>query len=203
MNHVFDALESETGVKTIRINCWQYRTRPALLTELLIQLGYPSPRKGKPVDRLLQTIGNWLDRNRSVAVALDEFDQLVAQTEIIYDLHMLSQHSENKIGLVLVSNLPPEEFVLDGRSWSRLNCRSLEFKPYTADELAAILQDRVEQAFQPGAVQSAVIDQIAEDVATKSGDCRDAFERLLQAGRQATKEGLREVTKDMIGEADG
>ncbi|SDQ39976.1 Cdc6/Cdc18 family protein [Natronobacterium texcoconense] len=203
VNHVFEALETEAGVKTVQINCWQYSTRPALLTEILIQLGYPAPRKGKPVDERLGKLREWLDRNRSVAIALDEFDQLEDKAAIVYDLHMLSQQTENKLGLVLISNIPPDGFVLDERSWSRLNCRAVEFKPYTAEELLAILKDRVEQAFRPGAVQPEVLELVADSVADNGGDCRDAFERLLQAGRRATREGAREVTPQFLEEIDG
>jgi len=203
VDHVFDALENETRVRTVRINCWQYRTRPSLLTELLIQLGYPAPRKGKPVDSLLKIIGSWLDKNRCIAVALDEFDQLEDKAEIIYDLHMLSQSSENKVGQVLISNRPPGKIFLDSRSRSRLNCRSIEFKPYTVEELREILDDRVEKAFQPGAVQPEAIEQIAEEVAESGGDCRDALERLLQAGRQASKEGISEITSRFLEEIEG
>lgn len=198
VKHVFNALEAETGVKTAHINCWQYSTRPALLTELLIQLGYPAPRKGKPVDERLGKLREWLDKNRSVAVALDEFDQLEDKGEIVYDLHMLSQQTANKLGLVLISNVHPEEFILDERSWSRLNCRTVEFDPYTAEELRTILKARVEQAFRPGAVHPDVLELIAEDVAETGGDCRDAFERLLQAGRRAMQEGAREVTPQFL-----
>ncbi len=203
VGHVFDTLGNKNGVKTVRINCWQYRTRSSLLTEMLIQLGYPAPRKGKPVDELLQIIGNWLDKNRCVAVFLDEFDRFEDKDEIIYDLHMLNQQSENKLGLVLVSNLPPGEFFLDSRSTSRFNCRTVEFKPYTAEELKQILEDRVEKAFQPGVVQPEVVERIAEGVAQSSGDCRDALEQLLQAGRQASKQGVDKITPQFLEKVEG
>lgn len=203
VDYVFDALETETTVKTVTINCWQYRTRPALLTELLIQLGYPAPRKGKPVDALLGKIREWLDKNRSVAVALDEFDQLVDAAEIIYDLHLVSRQADHKLGLVLVSNLPPDELVLDERSWSRLHCQTVEFEPYSAAELLEILKTRVERAFRPGAVQPEVIELIADEVAETGGDCRDALERLLQAGRRAAKDDGREVRPEYLDFVEG
>ncbi|WP_254762243.1 Cdc6/Cdc18 family protein [Natrinema marinum] len=202
VNHVFDALATETSVKTIQINCWQYSTRPALLTELLIQLGYPAPRKGKPVDELLSKLREWLQKNRSVAVSLDEFDQLKEKTEVAYDLHMLSQQTENKLGLIVTSNLPPDELMLDSRSWSRLNCRTIEFEPYTATQLEKILQDAVEQTFKPGTVSNEVIETIAEQVADNTGDCRQAFEQLLQAGHRAMRQGTREVTEQDLTEVD-
>jgi len=203
VDYVFDALDRETSVKTIEINCWQYSTRPALLTELLIQLGYPAPRKGHPVDELLSKIREWLDKNRNVALLLDEFDQLQDKTEVAYDLHMLSQQTSNKIGLVLISNIPPKELFLDSRSWSRLNCRTLKFKPYNEDQLKEILKDRSEQAFKPGAVSEEVIEIIADQVAESGGDCRQAFDSLLQAGRTATQQGSREIRKRDLTKIDG
>jgi cell division control protein 6 len=202
VNHVFDALDHETSVKTIQINCWQYSTRPALLTELLIQLGYPAPRKGKPVDELLSKLREWLEKNRSIAIVLDEFDQLREKSEVAYDLHMLSQQTENKLGLVMISNLPPDALLLDSRSRSRLNCRTIEFEPYTADQLQQILEKAVEQAFKPGSVDNEVIETIAEEVADNSGDCRQALEQLLQAGRRAMQHGAREVTQRDLAKED-
>jgi cell division control protein 6 len=188
VKHVFERLEDETGAKSVYINAWQYNSRSSLLTELLIQLGYPAPRKGKPVDELLSKLEEWLDKNRGVAVAIDEFDQLQEKTEIIYDLQMLNQESENSLGLVMVSNKPPSKVQLDPRSQSRLNCQTLQFNSYNAPQLQQILEKRVEQAFKPGTVPDEVLEKIAETVAEKSGDCREALERLLRAGRRADRD---------------
>lgn len=194
VKHVFKRLDEETSVKTVYINCWQYNTRPSLLTELLIQLGYPAPRKGKPVDELLSKLREWLDKNRGFVVALDEFDQLDERTEVIYDLQMLNQEAENHLGTVMVSNQDPRQVELDPRSRSRLNCQTLQFKPYSAPQLEKILEKRVEQAFRPGTVPEEVLERIAEKVAEKEGDCREALETLLRIGRKADQEGKRKLT---------
>ncbi|WP_206042110.1 Cdc6/Cdc18 family protein [Haloarcula argentinensis] len=198
VKHVFDRLEEETRAKSVYINAWQYNTRPSLLTELLIQLGYPAPRKGKPVDELLSKLREWLDKNRGVAVAIDEFDQLQEKTEIIYDLQMLNEEAENPLGIVMVSNQPPSKVHLDPRSQSRLNCQTLQFNSYNAPQLQEILKKRVKQAFKPGTVPDEVLEAIAEQVAENSGDCRVALEKLLRAGRKADKKGLSEVSLDHI-----
>ena len=198
VRHVFDRMEEETTSKAVFINCWQYNTRPSLLTELLIQLGYPAPRKGKPVDELLSKIREWLNKNRGVAVALDEFDRLEDRTEIIYDLQMLNEESENQLGIVMVSNQHPTTIELDPRSRSRLNCQTLEFNSYSAAQLEQILDKRVEQAFRPGSVSNEVIEEIAGQVAAKSGDCRVALEKLLRAGRKADREGKKSLSKISI-----
>jgi cell division control protein 6 len=94
-------------VKPVYINTWQYNIRSSLLTELLIQLGCSAPRKGKPVDELLSKLREWLDKNRGVAVATDEFDQLEEDAEVVYDLQLLNQEADHHIGTILVSNKPP------------------------------------------------------------------------------------------------
>lgn len=198
VKYVFNRLEEETGAKSVYINCWQYNTRSSLLTQLLIQLGYPAPRKGKPVDELLSRIQEWLDKNRGIALALDEFDQLNDQTEVIYDLQMLNQEVENSLGIVMVSNHHPSKVQLDPRSRSRLNCQTLQFNSYTRQQLEDILEKRVEQAFRPGSVTDDVIKQIAEQVAQESGDCRKALDTLLTAGRKADKRDQNKVTVDDI-----
>lgn len=174
-NQRHNQLEEETRVKAVCINCWQYNTRPSLLTELLIQLGYPAPRKGIPVDELLSKLREWLDKNRGVAVALDEVDQLDAKTQVLYDLQLVNEEATNPLGLVLVSNRPPSRIELDPRSRSRLSCHPLQFTSYTKDQLQEILEQRVEQAFRPGAVADGVVEQIAEAVAADNGDCRQAI----------------------------
>lgn len=198
LKHTFDQLEAETGVKSVYINCWQYNTRPTLITELLINLGYPAVRRGKSVDELVSKLQVWLDRNRNIAVGLDEVDQLDDRTEVIYDLQHVNEQADNDLGVVLVSNQPPTNIRLDPRSQSRLSCQTLEFKPYTGEELVDILEHRVEQAFKPGSVGDDVLQRIADHVAEHSGDCRKALELLLQSGRTADQANVDAVTTDHV-----
>jgi len=198
VKYVFDRLESKTTSKAVYINCWQYNTRPSLLTELLIQLGYPAPRKGKPVDELLSKLSEWLDKNRGIAVALDEFDQLQNQAEVIYDLQLINEQSDNQLGLIMISNQHPGKIQLDPRSQSRLNCKTLQFKPYNAPQLEKILSQRTEQAFHPGTVPSKVIEQISEHVAEHSGDCRKALQHLLQNARKAEQQDTNKIQPDTL-----
>jgi cell division control protein 6 len=146
------------------------------------------------VDELLSKIREWLDKKRDVAIALDEFDQLENRNEVIYDLQMLNEKAENQVGIIMVSNQHPTKLELDPRSQSRLNCQTLQFKPYTASQLEDILEERVEQAFRPSTVPDAVVQQIAEQVAENSGDCREAIKVLLRAGRKADRENRSKVT---------
>lgn len=199
--YVLEKLDSETRVKTVLINCWQYNTRPSLLTELLIRLGYPAPRKGKPVDELLSKIREWLDKNGPIALALDEFDQLKEGTEVVYDLHLLNNQAKYNIGLLMITNQHPTQIQLEPRSTSRLSCQTLEFQPYDADELTDVLRARTELAFKPGAIADKAIRYVAEKTADHNGDCRHALNKLLRAGRQADKDDTNKVTVELIEQA--
>jgi len=206
IKHVFHKLEEQTSVKPIYINCWQYNTRPSLLTQLLIEVGYPAPRKGKPVDALLSRLREWMDkqqglnRPRGFAIALDEFDQLQDKTEVIYDLLTVNRELETNLGLMMVSNRHPSQLQLDSRSQSRLNCQTLGIQPYSTTELEDVLQDRIEQAFRPDAVTDTAVAKVAETVAESNGDCRQALGLLLQAGQYAERENRDKVTADVITE---
>lgn len=198
VKHVLATLADETRVATAYINCWQYKTRAALLTEVLIQLGYPAPRKGKPVDELLDKLREWLDKHPGALIVLDECDQVEDLTAIVYDLQQASDDADNFLGLILISNQPPTHLQLDPRSHSRLGYQPLEFRPYTEHELVRILQERVDDAFRGGAVPQGVLEEIARIVADQSGDCREAFTLLLRAARQAEEEGANTLTTDHV-----
>jgi len=198
INHVLQKLEDQTRVQTVTINCWKYNTRPSLLTQLLIELGYPAPRKGKPIDELLTTLQERVDKGSSLVVALDEFDQLAEQNEILYDLHDLNVETENHCGMILASNKPPSDIELEQRTRSRLGYQTLEFDVYDEDDLEQILRDRAVEAFRRNTLGDGVIERVAkavaEEVKTGQGDCRHALELLHRAGREADKENADKVT---------
>lgn len=158
VNHVLTKLAEETRVTPVYINCWQYNTRSALLTELLIQLGYPAPRKGKPIDELLTKLHEWVDKHHGVLIALDEVDQLTDQAALIYDLHETSDAADHPVGLLLVSNQAPSALELGPRSHSRRSFHPLRLRPYSQQDLAAILHQRVDEAFHHGVVTDAAIE---------------------------------------------
>jgi len=194
VRHVLAELADDTRITTATVNCWQYHTRPALLAELLIQLGYPAPRKGRPVDERLGTFQELLAKSDGLVVALDEFDRCTHQAEVVYDLADAVAETDQELGLILVSNQPLAAHALDGRSRSRFVHRTVTVPPYTAEDLAAILEYHTERAFHRDAVTSAAIDRIAEVVADDGGDCRQACSFLLRAGRRADQERTSPVT---------
>jgi cell division control protein 6 len=79
-----------------------------------------------------------------------------------------------------------------------LNCQTLQFNSYNAPQLQEILAKRVEQAFKPGTVPEEVLEEIAEQVAENSGDCREALENLLRAGREADLQNRQSLELELL-----
>lgn len=194
VTYICDRLEDQTKTSVVRINCWQYNTRSSLLSQLLIELGYPAARKGKPVDELLLQLREWLDKNNCVVAILDEFDRHRDQTAIAYDLTNVSETVQNELGLILISNYPPSELELDPRSESRLNYTSIKFQAYSATDLVMILEERAEKAFGADTVTGDAMELIAKRVADRGGDCRHALELLHRTGRIAERANADTVT---------
>lgn len=197
VQHVLDHLETQASIKTVYINCWRDRTFPSLLSQLLNALDevrYMTPRKGMAADQLLANLQEWLEKNDSLVVVLDEFDQVEDPAEVVYNLHQCSETADTPLGLILVSNKPPEELELDPRSASRLRYRAVKFQPYNQEDLVDILQERANTAFKPGAVSEDALNLITERVTEQGGDCRHAIELLHRSGRIADREGNSNVT---------
>jgi len=138
------------------------------------------------------------DKSDGTVVALDEFDQFTDPTGIVYDLQETVAQTANELGLILVSNQPLSSLALDARSRSRFGCQTVPVQAYTADDLAAIIHGRVEDAFKHNVVSPDAINQIADIVADAGGDCRQAVTLLLRAGRLAEQEQADEVTVEHV-----
>ncbi|MEM5852773.1 MAG: AAA family ATPase [Candidatus Aenigmatarchaeota archaeon] len=190
---VFREFENYSGIKSIYINCWDYKTIVAILSKISLDLGGFVQRRGLGKDEILERaieICNKLDKG--LVICLDEVDQLIFHDKsALYDLLRLSQYVKSHIGLIFVSN---NQFVfanVEPRIRSSLNVEEMEFKPYSLLEMKDILEERAKLAFT--SFESAVILLAANHAVQNGGDVRVGLECLLKAGRQAEKEGERKV----------
>jgi len=185
---VFREFEKYSGIKTIYINCWEFNTTQAILSELVINLGFPIPRRGWAKDEILSRLIEVLEKSKkALIVCLDEVDQLIFKSqEVLYDLLRINQYVENPTGLVFVSNNPYIFSNVDTRIKSSLSLDEIEFKPYSLQELKDIIEERIKNAFF--SVEKGVSLLVANYTLKKGGDVRVGLECLLKAGRLAESE---------------
>ncbi|WP_435346089.1 Cdc6/Cdc18 family protein [Haloarchaeobius sp. HRN-SO-5] len=163
------------------VNCWTDSTRFAVLERLLENVDADAAvhRQSTPVDELVRQLR---DHGEPYVAILDEVDVL-RDTDVLYDLYQVPD-----VAVVLVAN-QEEEFLadLDPRLQSRLRtCTSIRMTPYTTDQLVSILEDRVRLGFEPGTVETAQLERIADAAA---GDARLAINVLRMAARNAQDAG--------------
>ncbi|NKE36530.1 AAA family ATPase [Natronococcus sp. JC468] len=99
---------------------------------------------------------------------------------------------------LLSNELLEVDLRLDSRVESTMSDDAVFFPPYGEEELAAILEPRVERAFRDGAVPADAFEYGIREAARRWGDARKTLTLFRQAGETASERGLEEVTKDCL-----
>ena len=193
--------EQYSGIKNVYINCWQYNTSFAVLSEIGIAIGAFVSRRGWAKDEIFSRIVQTMENNRlNLIIVLDEVDQLIKNdASVLYDLLRMENYTKQKIGLIFISN---DKYVfrnVEDRIKSSLNLEEIEFKPYSFLEMKDIVEERMKDAFV--SYEEGVSALVAAK-AVEKGDVRVALEILLKAGRIAKGklrvEDIKKVIKEEI-----
>ncbi|MBS3062470.1 MAG: AAA family ATPase [Candidatus Diapherotrites archaeon] len=189
---VLHQLEEHTDrAKHLYLNCFEFNSRHAVLSELANFLGEAVPRRGVATDELYSKLLNALKQaSFTPVIVLDEVDQLLCAEDgekLLYDLLRVIEYQKKGLELILVSNDKALTVRLDPRIRSSLAEQAIEFNPYSPQQLKDILRERAEYAFAPGSLDPEVINVAAAHAAKLGGDARIAIECLWKAGREAER----------------
>ena len=198
---IFRELESSSErIKTVYINCWDYKTATALLSKMAIELGAFVQRRGVSKDEVLEKLVEFLNKsNKNLLVCLDEIDQLVRNDqEALYDILRINQYEKKFIGIVFISNDSHVFAKVEPRISSSLNMEDVRFKSYTIEEMKDILERRANDALQK--IENGVIVLCANQAVKKGGDVRIGLDCLLKAARNAEAKNKSMVEVDDVKE---
>ncbi len=170
--------------------------------------GSDVPFTGLPTDEIRSILKRKLDQEPNILiVVLDEVDSLVKRdvsqgNDILYGLTRMNSELENsRISIIGISNDLKFKEMLDPRVLSTLGEEEVIFPPYNAMELRGILKQRVELAFNPGAIEDeGVINLVGALAAQEHGDARRALDLLRTAGELAERRGDDKVTQEHVRE---
>ncbi|MGA2462516.1 MAG: orc1/cdc6 family replication initiation protein [Candidatus Bathyarchaeia archaeon] len=205
---VLDKLEKKANelgapVKLAYINCRLAGTNYRVLAEICRAIGVDVPFTGIAVGELLDRFSNGINADRTaLLVTLDEIDALIkhnADDSLLYELTRINENLNSSwISVVGISNdLHFKEF-LDPRVLSSLSEEEVVFRPYLADELFDILQERASVAFLKGSVEENSVRLCAALAAGEHGDARRALDLLRVAGELAEREGGAHVQEQHV-----
>jgi cell division control protein 6 len=190
----------------------QGSSRIVLYRYLLDQVA-PEIRTGSlSADEMLYQLVKYLDtKNMYLILSLDEIEYFMRHTKehILYEFTRLNELTPERpcgvVGLIVVSRGTDYYNLLDRSELSTLGRTYVDFTPYTAEQIADILQARAVEAFKVGAVPDDVLAFIADVTAAPPvhGDVRYALDLLLYAGNLADNRDSDIVELDYIRRVHG
>jgi cell division control protein 6 len=182
--------EYSDRVRTVYVNCWDFKTPTALLTKVTTDIGFFTQRRGWGKDEVISRLIESLNKtNKGLIVALDEVDQM--KKDALYDLLRLNQYVKNPIGIIFISNYQHVFADVEPRIRSSLAIEEQEFKPYTIVEMKDILTSRAHDAFR--SFEPAAVMLCANQAVQKGGDVRVGLQCLLKAGREAERDEVKKL----------
>lgn len=187
-------LGESASVDTVYIDCWEYRTKTAVLVKILIDLGVPVPRKGKPNDVLYEKVERQV-RSMNLVVALDDIGlPEIRKGEI---LHTVAELNGLGMGLILTTRKLSQLSEMDDSLKVRIAPAFVSFRHYTAEEISEIIRDRADKAMD-GAVSNESVRRISKISAYYSGNYKLAVALLELSARSADTMGKKSVTADDV-----
>jgi cell division control protein 6 len=182
--------EHTDDIISLYINCWSNHTKYFIFLDMANQLKL-SFIQGKSAEHILQQVEYKL-KDKNAVFVFDEVDKAE-------DSNFLYQVIERfpRCTILLASNASDYTLKIDPRIKSRLMIRSLEFKPYSLNEIFGILKERSKIALTSESIDIALLKQIA-NITSDKGDIRVGLFILREAAKNAENENRKKIEEKDI-----
>jgi len=199
------AIELNVPVRICFINCRITGTEYRIFSNLCSSIGSRVPFTGLAVSEVFERFRNSLDlKSCLLIVALDEIDAIVKNRgdTILYELTRINSSLKNsKVTILGISNDLKFKELLDPRVLSSLSEEEIVFRPYNADEIQDILEERARIAFQNNVLSEGALKLCAALAAAEHGDARRALDLLRVAGELAERGGDSYISDEHVRQA--
>ena len=198
--------EKELHIRHAYINCRTHNKKYKIFLKTLRELFPDKPDKefqGYSAAYLYEKLISYVKESKThLILVLDELDQVKDLDELIYSLTRSNDEIPvGGISVVGISNNLMFKENLDSRTKSSLCQQEMIFPPYNAEQLRNILEQRIQEAFNPDAVHPSAIALAAAIAAQESGDARTAIKLLLRAGELADEANEKQITDKHVKDA--
>nr|XP_031541882.1 cell division control protein 6 homolog isoform X2 [Vicugna pacos] len=185
LSRILQELKELKGFKTIMLNCMSLRSAqavfPAIAQEVCQEEVYRPA--GKDMMRKLENHMT-AEKGPMIVLVLDEMDQLDSKgQDVLYTLFEWPWLTSSRLVLIGIANTLDLTDRILPRLQAREKCKPqlLNFPPYTKNQIATILQDRLNQASKDQVLDNAAIQFCARKVSAVSGDVRKALDVCRRA----------------------
>ncbi|XP_044153956.1 cell division control protein 6 homolog [Bufo gargarizans] len=170
--------------KTVYINCMSLRSSQAIYPAIAEEISGSgkSSLPGKDVLRQLEKLVT--SKGPMILLVLDEMDQLDSKGhDVLYTVFEWPWLTNSRVVLIGIANALDLTDRILPRLQARPKCKPqlLNFSPYTKDQIATILQDRLAQGSAQPVLDNAAIQFCARKVSSVSGDARKALDICRRA----------------------
>ncbi|KAM5273947.1 cell division control protein 6 homolog isoform 2-T2 [Ctenodactylus gundi] len=185
LSRILQDFKEVKGFKTIMLNCMSLRSAQAVFPAIAQEMCQEELSKpaGKDVMRKLEKHVT-AEKGPMILLVLDEMDQLDSKgQDVLYTLFEWPWLSNSRLVLIGIANTLDLTDRILPRLEAREKCKPqlLNFPPYTRNQIAAILQDRLQQVSGDQVLDSAAVQFCARKVSAVSGDVRKALDVCRRA----------------------
>lgn len=186
LSRILQDLKKELkGFKTIVLNCMSLRSAQAVFPAIAQEICQEEVSRpaGKDMMRRLENHMT-AEKGPMIVLVLDEMDQLDSRgQDVLYTLFEWPWLSNSRLVLIGIANTLDLTDRILPRLQAREKCKPqlLNFPPYTKNQIATILQDRLNQASNDQVLDNAAIQFCARKVSAVSGDVRKALDICRRA----------------------
>ncbi|XP_038835155.1 cell division control protein 6 homolog [Salvelinus namaycush] len=179
LNCVLQEMKDELKeIQTVVFNCMALRSSHAIFPLLAEKLGASGSHTDTKLQKLLTSTGP------TVLLVLDEMDQLDSKAQdVLYTIFEWPYLPKSRLCLIGIANALDLTDRILPRLQALPRCRPqlLHFPPYSRQELAAIVQDRLTRVSGEGLLDASAVQFCARKVSAVSGDARKALDICRRA----------------------
>jgi archaeal cell division control protein 6 len=197
------AKQQGVNIEWTDVNCRRRSTEGAALLKILTHFDERFPDRGFSNAEMLEILKKRLERAEAhLIVILDEVDILLKKSgsDLIYNLTRFNEEggkAKFSVSLIMVSQQDARTLLDEAAQSTFKRTNVLVLERYNADQLKAIIHQRVDLAFHKHAFPED-LEELTADVASPYGDARYAIELLQKSGQLAEDAGRDHVTAEDV-----
>jgi len=194
------AIEKDVNFFLEYFDCINFRSKSKIIRELLAKYTHGSGR-GYSDDEALKLILSKLIRDNGYRLLIIDEVHLLKPDEVLAFLNIAETfgHQNAKLSILLICRGADWMRIENEKVLSRLN-EKIEFKPYNFEEAMQILTYRSEIALKENVIDEDLLTMVSQ-IVVENQNMRHGIEIVRKSGLYCDKEGLDQITADIIREA--